>query len=110
MALLTVQKANLATGIIPTLTAAAAGGDSFINDGKTILHVKNGHTGSITVTVDSLKACDQGFDHNIVITLAAGATIQIGPFPTSRFNDPGNKVVVTYSLVTALTVGVVTLG
>jgi hypothetical protein len=109
MAVLTVQKPSLTTGINPTLTAAAAGGDSFINDGKTLLYVKNAHTAAITVTINSLQACNQGFDHNVVITVAAGSSIQIGPFPTPRFNDPTNKVGVTYSLVTGLTVGAVSI-
>lgn len=109
MANLTVQKPTLATGINPTMAAAAAGGDTFTNDGRTLLYIKNGHTASITVTIDSRKPCDQGFDHNIVITVAAGAAIQVGPFPTPRFNDPSNKVAVTYSLVTALTVAAVSV-
>lgn len=109
MAVLTVQKPTLVNGINPTLVAAAAGGDSFTNDGKTLLYVKNAHTASITVTINSLQPCNQGFDHNIVITVAAGSTIQVGPFPTPRFNDNTNKVGVTYSLVTALTVAAVSI-
>lgn len=59
MADLTVQTPTLA-GLNPTFAAASVGGDAFLNDGNTYLHVKNGGGGSINVTVDSQTQCSQG--------------------------------------------------
>lgn len=103
MAQLAVQSAS-ATGLTPAFAAAAAGGDSFANDGRTVLHAKNGGAGAITVTVNSQQACDQGFDHDLAVAIPAGQERMIGPFPQSRFNDSSGLVQVTYSDVTSLTV------
>ncbi len=106
MAQLTLQTAS-PTGLAITYAAAAGGGDSFANDGKTYLHVKNGGGGSINVTINSVAACDQGFDHDIVVAVANGAEKVIGPFPTGRWNDTNSNVNVTYSGVTSVTVAAV---
>jgi hypothetical protein len=82
--------------------AAAVGPDTFVNDGRTFLHVKNTNAATRDVTIDSTKLCDQGFDHNQVVTIpATTGDVMIGPFPTARF---GTTVTVTYSAVTNLTV------
>ncbi|RJX18505.1 MAG: hypothetical protein C4570_06400 [Ammonifex sp.] len=103
MAQLTVQNIALA-GLTPSYAAAAAGGDNFTNDGRAFLHVKNGSASSINVTVDSAVPCNQGFDHDITVAVAAGADKMIGPFDPERFNDSTGKVNVTYSAVTTVTV------
>ena len=108
MADLTVQVISL-LGIVPSLTAAAAGGDAFLNSGREYLHVKNGGGASIDVTVDSVAVCNQGVDHNAVVAVAAAAEKLIGPFPKARFNDAAEKVQVTYSGVTTVTVAAVRL-
>lgn len=104
MAQLTPQIVTL-TGTVLTFGAATAGaGDTIINnDGRCVLRVKNGSGGSINVTADSTKACDQGFDHDVVVAVAAGAEAVIGPFPVARF---GRTVALTYSAVTTVTVAV----
>lgn len=109
MALLTVQIATVA-GIVPSFVAAGAGGDTFSNTGRESLYVKNGSGASITVTINSLLNCDQGFDHDFVVTVAAGVDKVIGPFATNRFNDGGGLVGVTYSAVTTVTVAAVRTG
>lgn len=108
MAALTVQTLTL-TGVAPTYNAAAAGGDTFVNNGKTFLHVKN--TGaSTTVTVDSVTACNQGSDHDSVTTVpATTGDRMIGPFEMSRFNSGTGTAAITYSQVTGITVAVVSL-
>lgn len=103
MALLTVQQIDL-DGLTPAFVAAAAGGDTFANNGRSYVHVKNGGAGAITVTVDSVSNCNQGFDHNAGGSVAAGAEGLFGPFPSARFNTAG-EVSVTYSGVTTVTVG-----
>lgn len=103
MATLAVQ-AVLQSGIVPTFTAASAGGDLFPNDGRTYLHIKNGGAGAVTVTVDSFTPCSYGFDHDIVISIPAGAERIIGTFPPNRFNNDSSMVSVSYSGVTSVTV------
>lgn len=82
--------------------AAAVGPDTFTNDGRTFLHVKNTNGATRTVTIDSTKLCDQGFDHDQAVVIpATTGDVMIGPFPTARF---GTTVTVTYSAVTNLSV------
>jgi hypothetical protein len=103
MAVLVVQSTSL-TGLAPAFVAAGAGGDTFANDGATLLHVKNGGGGSIDVTVDSTQQCSHGFDHNVVVAVPAGGERVIGPFPTRRFGETAS---VSYSGVTTVTVAAV---
>ncbi len=92
------------TGLTPTLQAAAAGGDAFLNDGKTMFRVKNGSGAPITVTFTSQQQCNQGSTHSPANSVAAGGDELFGPFSQSRFNDASGLVQVTYSGVTTLTV------
>lgn len=100
MAVLTVKQISL-TGLNPAPAAAAAGGDSFANNGKTYLYVNNGGGGQITATIDAVSNCNFGFDHDAAVAVPAGETRLIGPFPTNRF---GPTCGVTYSGVTSVTV------
>lgn len=103
MALLTVTKPSL-TGVTSNPVPASSGGDTFPNDGFTFLRVKNGGGSSITVTINSQTPCNYGFDHDMTVTVAAGAEELIGTFPVNRFNDANGYVSVTYSAVTSVTV------
>lgn len=104
MATLTVTDLA-ATGITYTLASAAGGGDEFSNSGREFLVVANGGVGSITVTlvtqqtIGGLALADQA------VTVGAGVTKLIGPFPTLVYNDNNSRVQVTYSGVTTVTVG-----
>lgn len=106
MAQLNVQGTGL-TGLAPTYQAADAVGDSFANNGRTFIHVKNGGAASITVTVDSQQSCSQGFDHDVAVAVPAGAERMIGPFNQARFNDANGNVLVFYSAVTSVTVAAI---
>lgn len=104
MAQLTVADAGV-NGAVITYVAAAGGGDKFANpDGATSLRVKNGSGVSINVTVNSQQQCSHGFDHDVIVAVAAGAEKVIGPFAKGRFNDVDGNVNVTYSAVTTVTV------
>jgi len=112
MAELTVQQIDL-EGLEAAFVAADEEGDSFVNDGRVFLHVKNGALASVTVTIDSVVLCDQGHDHDInVVVPAAGEEESgerlIGPFP-KRFNDENNMVSVAYSAASDVTVAAVRL-
>lgn len=93
----------------PTFVAADVAGDNFVNSGKDFLVVKNGGASSINVTIDSVALCSYGFDHNLVVAVAASGEEWIGPFPKARFNDDTGKVNISYSGVTSVTVAVVEL-
>lgn len=108
MATLTVQDAGFDGLANVTFVAAGAGGDDFVNDGRTVLIVKNTDASPKTVTVNSQTLCSQGFDHDIaVIVPATTGEAVIGSFPKGRFNDATGKVLVTYSAVTSVTVAAV---
>ena len=59
-------------GAAPAFVAAAAAGNHFINDGRATLEFVNGHTAPITVTVNSIAPCNQGFDHDFIFSIPAG--------------------------------------
>jgi len=103
MALLTVQQVT-ATGTVITFVSAAAGGDTFSNDGKTELEVVNGGASTITLTIVAQNACNQGTLHDGGGTIGAGVTKRFGPFDRQRFNDSSGLVHATYSAVTSVTV------
>lgn len=108
MADLNVQVISL-SGLGPAFVAADAEGDAFLNSGRELVHVKNGGGSSVTVTINSVAACNQGFDHNPAIEVPASEERLIGPFPKARFNDSAEKVQVAYSGVTSVTVAAVRL-
>ena len=97
-------------GLLATYTAADVGGDTFVNDGRTVLHLKNTDASTTTVTVTAETATTEkpGFGTltkaNAATTVAATTGEEfLGPFPGIAFGATG---VVTYSSVTALTVAV----
>jgi hypothetical protein len=106
---LTVQETSK-SGLAPTFTAADSVGDTFANFGNAFLHVKNGSAASITVTIDSIMKCDQGFDHDLSVNVAASGEEMIGPFIRRRFNNDQHKVSVSYSDVTSVTVAAIKVG
>jgi len=106
ISVVTVVQAGIAP---PTLTAAAGGGDAFVNDGRTYFHVANGGGSPINVTIDSQAPCNQGQSHDVVVAVPAGEARLIGKFNQHRYNDSTGKVQVTYSAVTSVTVGAVSI-
>lgn len=102
MALISAQSVSH-DGLDPTFEAAA-NDDSFKNTGSEYFHVKNGSAASITVTIDSVKLCNYGFDHNLSVDVPASGEKLIGPFSVARF---GSTIEPTYSDVTSVTVAVV---
>jgi len=104
LAVLSVQRITLA-GLAPSMVAADVAGDEFGNGGRAYLHVNNGGASQITVTVDSVKPCNYGEDHDITVDVPAGEERLIGPFEPRRFNNSSGRVAVTYSDVTSVTVG-----
>lgn len=105
MAALTPITASVAGSADPTFAAAASGGDTMANaQKKTVLLLKNSHVSeSRTVTINAQtvsRPASGGFPlqtvSNISITIAAGDTAIIGPFPAA-YNDGSNRLVLTYT-------------
>lgn len=100
-------------GLNATYVAAAGGGDVAPNDGRTVLHVKNGGGGSINVTVTANAATVQDPNKgtltkpNVVVAVPNGQERFIGPFPPAAFNDANGNVPITYSGVTTVTIAAV---
>lgn len=108
MATLTVADVNSA-GVIPSYGAASVNGDQFSNDGKTMIHVITGTSGTLNVTIASQVTCDQGSTHNTIVNVASTSAKMIGPFPTNRFNDANGYVQLIYSQVTNVTIAAFSL-
>jgi hypothetical protein len=107
MATLASQKITRA-GIAPALVAAAVGGDRFTPDGETFLHVKNGGSSAITVTIVATEKINGDLAlANVTKSVAAGVEALLGPFPKQAFQaaDGSGLADVTYSGVTSVTVG-----
>lgn len=107
MALLAVQSITRA-GLASAYAAAAGGGDTFLPDGRTFLHVKNASGGAITVTIVTPRtdAYGNAIADNTVSVPATTGDRMIGPFPAEAYADPTTGLAnITYSGVTSLTVG-----
>lgn len=99
MATLTSQAAaRTASGNDLTLSTASDGGDDFVTTGKECLLVVSAHgdaaTCSVTVTqtVDSIAVDDKD------ITVGAGETALLGPWPKNIYGDGDDKVTVDFGV------------
>lgn len=115
MAALSTQKPS-AAGVPVTYAAAASGGDSFQNNGREMVHIKNGGGAPITVTftagLSNANQCSfgvSGVSHARVVTIGAASDELVGPFSRDQFNDQADNLTcrMTYSAVTTVTVAVI---
>ena len=109
MAILDVQNPSLA-GQTVTFDSAATGGDSFPNDGRTYVHVKNTNSAERTLTFESPTPCSFGVTdaaHDEPVDVSGNTDEIIGPFPKSRFNDDEGRVQISYSATAGVTVAVI---
>jgi|SRR3989337_710065 len=110
MAELTVQDVSL-VGLAPAYQAVADG-DYFVpaSAGKYMIHVKNAHTSSWTVTInDPISVAPSGakaFDPDVDVVVP-NATERMILIDVGRFKDPStNRIDLAYTGLTALTIGV----
>lgn len=106
MAQLTVQKFSL-TGVVPVYNAAALAGDTFYNNGRTFLHIKNGSASEVTVTIDSKTLSNYGTDVDIIVSIPAGTEKILGTFDPSRFDNQSGIANITYNSVTSVTLSLI---
>lgn len=99
-------------GATVTPASAAGGGDTFVNNGKTLFRVTNGGGSSVTVTFTAQNNYTMDgitlSSTNIAVAVAAGATKVCGPFPPQIFNNSSGIVTVSYSAATSVTVEALT--
>ncbi|MFD1627654.1 hypothetical protein [Azospirillum griseum] len=115
MAQLPTQRPTEA-GAALTYAAADPPGDSFLNTGKEVVHVKNGGGGPITLTVKSRNVAPEVPGYGPVakpdraVTIPAGGDRLIGPFPIKAFTEPTtSRVSMTYSSTTGVTTAIITV-
>lgn len=109
---LTVQEVSRAgKSVSKALVAATAThGNKFLNDGTTVLRVKNGSASPVTVTIDVPKVIDGLALPDLTVSVAATADANgldfqdIGPFPLD-WNQPDGYIWATFSAVITVTVG-----
>jgi hypothetical protein len=95
MAVLTVTQGAV-IGANVFYNSIVAGGDTFLNDGKTLLLIHNtGSSTSVTVTPQKLSG-------GLTITpvtkaVVSGTDVVMGPFDPSIFNTSAGAAVLTYS-------------
>jgi hypothetical protein len=95
MAEITVQSITTA-GLTPVAgVAAGASGDTLLNNGRTYIEIVDTGTSAPDVTISSQVQCDQGFTHDVTVSISAGSSKLIGPFPANRFNDSDQMITVT---------------
>lgn len=101
MANLTVSTSNN-QGASVVYTAVTAGGDTFLNNGKSILLCHN--TGSsCTVTITPQRSVEGLVITPISKAVVSGTDTIIGPFDPSLFNTAAGATLLTYSGGTATT-------
>lgn len=107
MAALTVQNILRSGAIRQSNVAADASGDTFVNEGKTLLEVINADASGITVTIVGQRDQQLGKSSDQTIAVGATSTVLIGPFPVGNYNrETDESVEVEYSAVANVTVNV----
>ena len=103
MAALTIQElgANGALGSI-ILTAGDVAGDTFLNDGQTMLICDNTDAGPQNITINGIPAQDSGRDEAQTVAIAAGAKCLVGPFKPRNWNNGLGQIDVTVGNVAVL--------
>ena len=98
-------------GVSDTTSAAAADGNTFTNTGYEFVEVINGDASPTTVTIDVYPSGGEGSPEGLAVTdptvvVTAGTRKKFGPFRKRIYNNGSEKVKVTCSNVTSVTVGV----
>jgi hypothetical protein len=101
---LTYQQASV-TGAAFATQAAQVGGDKVAPHSRGAVLVTNGSGSSITVTIATPGTDKYGQARpDIPVTVAAGASKLIGPFPPDLADSSDGLVALSYSDVTTVTV------
>ena len=94
------------TGVLSSVAGSACTattGDTFPNDGNTVLEINNGSGASINVTIPLVRTVDGSVPASKVIAIPATTRGIIGPFATADYNDTNGLVTFICSAVTTVT-------
>jgi hypothetical protein len=104
-----VAQRILQSGLIPTYSAASAGGDKLANTGVQYFHVKN--TSGVTITANVVPVVTVYIDpvlgklvkETASLVLTAGQSGFLGPFETGAFNDTQGYITITCTATASVT-------
>ena len=110
MAKITIQSLTTA-GLNAAYTAASSGGDEFINDGHTFIHVKNAVAATNAVIVASkVSPVPKGLVLiNCSVDVSVSGDKLAGFFDPGAYNDSSGCVQLTYSTHTGLTIAAISV-
>lgn len=108
---LTVQSVAR-TGLTPAYVAGdQANGHMFDNTSQRVMiHVKNGGSSSIIVTIPTPGTVDALAIADLSVSVPAGAERMIGPFPRAVYDQAARTVWVDLSADTSVTLGAFRVG
>jgi hypothetical protein len=89
-------------GLLANYTAVSANNDQITNNGRRVVHVKNGSGGSINVTENIGGTVDGQAATARVVAVAAGADKFFGPWPVG-VNQADGTVWIDYSATASVT-------
>lgn len=98
----TVARAGI--NLTDLAAAADATGDNWANTGNEFLFVANANASSRTVTLVCQQTLDGQSVTNKTVVVGAGKSMLIGPFPKGIYNDANDRMNVTWSAVTDVTI------
>lgn len=82
----------------PSFASVEAGGDWFVNDGRVIAWIANGHISQARAAYAAIQAQVDGESAGLKsVNIAAGTAKLFGPFPPELYNDVDGYVQLTYS-------------
>lgn len=93
------------------MTAAVAGGHSFVNDGNTILAFLNTNAAARTITIQTPGTVDGLAIADLTVTLAIGSVTPVrvltSRFPRSVYNQSDGTVLIDYSATANVSVAAI---
>lgn len=94
------------TGLEATYAAAAADGNKFVNDGATMVHIKNG-TGDCVITIQIAKTVDGQAVTDPTVTCTANEERFLPSLPPSIYNQADGMVYLDYDDESNVTIAVI---
>lgn len=108
MASLSVQSIVLSSSAVDlTWNSCGASGDTFSNNGRTIVLAKNTGASAATVTLAATQTVTDASLSvpDLAVTVSTSETRVIGPLPKATFNNSSSKVSMTYASSSSMTIG-----
>lgn len=102
-------------GLNPSLTNAAAGGDTYENSGREFLYVENTDASSHDITISAQKSSyeDDVYGEvnldDVQVSVPAGEFRLIGPVSPATYNNDSGQAEISYSSETGMKVAVLQL-